>query len=108
MSREIGYIFEERVAQDLLQKGYEICNRNYTIRWWELDLVITKNNLMIFVEVKSAKIIDDRSYIITTDKKKTLRRTIQEYLYKNRWSWDICVWIACVQQQTIRYFDFEL
>ena len=40
---------------------------------------------MIFVEVKSARIIDDWSYIITSDKKKALRRTIQEYLYKNRW-----------------------
>lgn len=46
---------EEKAAQFLEAKGYEILARNVRTAHGELDLVATKENKLIFVEVKSRR-----------------------------------------------------
>ncbi|MDR2201818.1 MAG: YraN family protein [Clostridiales bacterium] len=43
---------EDIAADYLRKKGYRILNRNYTTELGEIDLVITDNSALIFVEVK--------------------------------------------------------
>ena len=48
----VGKEGEEIAAKFLLDKGHEILERNYHTRFGEIDLVTSKNNVLIFVEVK--------------------------------------------------------
>lgn len=44
----------EAIAQSyLISKGYTILNTHYTSRWGEIDLVVQKDGVIIFVEVKT-------------------------------------------------------
>lgn len=54
-SREIGNIGEDAVCEFLKDNGYEILNRNFTIRGGEIDIVAKKNDCIAFVEVKTRK-----------------------------------------------------
>ena len=55
MSREKG-IFGEYTAQSYLQsKGFKIVNRNYISRYGEIDIIASKDDCLVFVEVKFRK-----------------------------------------------------
>lgn len=44
----------EKMAIDfLLSKGYSICETNYRTRGGEIDIIAEKNNVQIFIEVKT-------------------------------------------------------
>jgi putative endonuclease len=52
--RKIGAEFEQRAAQFFTQQGFEILDRNWQAGHREIDLVARKNDLVVFVEVKSS------------------------------------------------------
>ncbi len=54
--REIGNIGETAVCKFLKQNGYEILDRNFTIRGGEIDIIAKKDNVIAFVEVKTRKV----------------------------------------------------
>ena len=46
--------FGEKLAADYLSKrGYRILERNFKARYGEIDIICTKDNTLIFVEVKT-------------------------------------------------------
>ncbi|MEQ9300682.1 MAG: YraN family protein [Cyclobacteriaceae bacterium] len=49
----IGDSGEQKAADFLLDKGYEICAMNYRHKRGEIDLIVKKNTMMVFVEVKT-------------------------------------------------------
>jgi putative endonuclease len=49
---EKGKEGEEFAANYLVEKGYEVLERNYRHKRSEIDLIVKKNNWLIFVEVK--------------------------------------------------------
>lgn len=51
-NRKVGKEGEEIAAKFLLDKGYEILERNYFSRFGEIDLITAKDNILVFVEVK--------------------------------------------------------
>lgn len=51
-NRELGIKGEEIAAKFLSEKGYKILERNYHTRFGEIDLVCSKSNNLVFVEVK--------------------------------------------------------
>ena len=54
-TREIGAFFEDKCCEYLLQNGYEILQKNYTVRGGEIDIIAKKEDVISFVEVKSRK-----------------------------------------------------
>lgn len=55
MSRKKG-IFGEYTAQSYLRsKGFKIVNRNYSSRYGEIDIIASKDDCLVFVEVKFRK-----------------------------------------------------
>ena len=51
--RKLGNL-GEKVAKEYLQsKGYEIQGENYLKPWGEIDIIAKKDNVLIFVEVKT-------------------------------------------------------
>ena len=49
----IGFYAEQTAIQHLMDKGYEILDRNWRKPWGELDIVVSKKGIVIFVEVKA-------------------------------------------------------
>lgn len=52
-TKETGAEGEAIAEQYLLSKGYTVIERNYWRKLGELDLIVTKNNIVSFVEVKT-------------------------------------------------------
>ena len=46
---------EETIANLLKKRGFSIVARNYNARVGEIDIIADKNDLMVFVEVKTRK-----------------------------------------------------
>ncbi len=50
---ETGQIGEKLAAQYLINHGFSLVARNYRKKWGEIDVVVSKNNKVHFVEVKT-------------------------------------------------------
>ena len=50
-----GKVGEEIATKYLLDKGYEILERNYRFGKLELDIIAVRDNILVFVEVKARK-----------------------------------------------------
>ena len=75
--------FEEIVCCYLTKNWYKIIEKNFTIRWWEIDIIAQKNNTICFVEVKWTSLNMDFSYHITDKKKDSLIKTAQTWIINN-------------------------
>ena len=51
----IWKIGEEAARKYLEDKGYRIIEQNYHTRYSEIDLIVERNNVLIFVEVRTKK-----------------------------------------------------
>ncbi len=49
----IGRIGEDIAAKYLENRGYQIIQRNYRKKWGEIDIVVEKDDVLHFVEVKA-------------------------------------------------------
>lgn len=74
----------ELIAQNYYEKNwYETLETNYTIAWWEIDIIVKDKDNIVFVEVKVVDNTDDILWYISQKKLKTLERSIQHYCQKN-------------------------
>ncbi len=80
--------FGERIACNfLIKKGYKIIETNFFCKYGELDIIVSKNNELFFVEVKTRSIKDYVNYpenAVDYFKKIKLQRTAEVYLNKKR------------------------
>lgn len=76
---------EEMAAKFLKDKGYQIIDQNNSTKFGELDLIATKNNVLIFVEVKFKQTEDfgTPEEMIGQNKLNQVRRTAELYLLTN-------------------------
>jgi putative endonuclease len=81
---ETGKLGERLAADFLLKNNYEIIERNFHTRHGEIDLIVSKNHKLVFVEVK-LKIGEDfgtPEEMIKKFKIKQVERTAQSFLLK--------------------------
>jgi len=78
-----GDEWENLVAQYYQNQWYLLIERKYTIKWWELDLIFQKNNILTFVEVKVVNHIDDLQDYVTPKKLWHVKHTIAYYLFNH-------------------------
>jgi len=66
----------------LLDRGYELVERNYRTRYGELDLIVRKNKTLVFVEVKLRRGTDFGGPLeaVTARKQTTIRSLAEQYL----------------------------
>lgn len=83
MSRAKGNIAEERAAVFLYDAGYSVLERNFYSRFGEIDIIAAKEDVLHFVEVKSAEDYELAIQNITPRKLSRLIKTAQIYMNKN-------------------------
>ena len=53
--REIGSVYEQKAVEYLEKHGYIIVGQNYFCRYGEIDIIAKKDDVLVFVEVKTRK-----------------------------------------------------
>lgn len=84
MSRAKGNIAEDRAYEHLLSLGFTVLERNFYSRFGEIDIVAIKDDVVHFVEVKSALDYELAIQNVTPQKIRKLLKTGNVYLKKNR------------------------
>jgi putative endonuclease len=76
---------ENVAANFLLQKGYNIIERNWRYKHWEIDLIVSKENKLHFIEVKTrtSKQFGNPEESIGTKKMTALKNGIEQYLLQH-------------------------
>jgi len=54
-SKDIGKRFEDKAVNLLIDKGYQILDRNFHSRYGEIDIVAKDKDTVVFVEVRYRK-----------------------------------------------------
>lgn len=84
-TKQFGDEGEEIAVEHLVEKGYEIIDRNYRYGKGEIDIIAKdpENGDMVFIEVKSKKNLEfgDPVYSVTKNKMRQLKRMAELYLY---------------------------
>lgn len=76
------YFSEEIVKNYYINNWFKFIEQNFTVKWWELDLIFSKVWSLKFIEVKNIDWINDLFDYITKKKLNFLIKTINIYLYK--------------------------
>jgi putative endonuclease len=107
---ETGRKGEETAANYLLAQGYTILARNYRYRKAEIDLIARKDNLLVFVEVKTRS-RHDYGYpeeAVSARKIQLFLRTAEEYIYRTRWRFDLRFDIIAIQTDGQHYEVYHI
>ena len=82
LRKTFGHWGEEQAAKYLLKKGYSIVAQNYRCRNGEIDLIVSKAKVLVFVEVKARKTLafGVPAAAVTRRKQAKLRATAWHYL----------------------------
>lgn len=100
-NKDKWYEWEEIVAKYYESKWYKINERNYTIRWWELDIVAENNDNIAFIEVKTVDHIDDLFDYISKKKIASIKKTMEYYLFGHPTKKDIQIDVVFVKNKNI-------
>lgn len=87
-STEKGILYEDIASDYLKKKRFKILERNYRTRFGEIDIICSKGNLIVFVEVKGGKKIPDPFLRVNEEKIRKLHYSINHYLHFSERQWD--------------------
>lgn len=83
LSSVSGALGEVRAEQVLAEKGYAILARNYRIPGAEIDLIASKDNLIVFAEVKLRRGAEAGRLAVTPAKQRRVSRAALDFMAKN-------------------------
>ena len=88
MGSDLGHRGEAIAAQYYRQRGYLLLNHNYRTRMGELDLILYKEGLLVFAEVKtrSSKGLVSPASAVDSHKQRRLWLAAQYYLQNSPYS----------------------
>jgi putative endonuclease len=77
---------EDLALRYLLRRGYRLLARNYRKRRGEIDLIVTDDETLVFVEVKLRRSTGygDPLEAVTSRKQATIRSLAEQYLAENQ------------------------
>lgn len=82
---------EEMAADFLIAKGYEIVERNFRYKRLEIDLIVKKNNWLVFVEVKlrSSDAFGYPEEFVDYKKARNITDGAEQYTYETNWKGNV-------------------
>jgi putative endonuclease len=108
-----GNAGEALAALFLQQKGFEIITKNYRYKHAEIDLIVKRDNLLVFVEVKTrnATLFGEPESFVTDKKAAKIFEGADQYIFENNWNGNIRFDIVSVKLGTsplIEHFEDAL
>lgn len=88
---ETGKQGEEEAVRYLREKGYEIMIRNYRYQHAEIDLIVKKGKLLVFVEVKTRTNLSfgNPEEFVSYTKARLVMKAAEQYIFSRDWLYDI-------------------
>ena len=82
---EFGNTGETIAQESLLQNGYKILETNWHHRHKEVDIIAEKNNMIVFIEVKTRKsaFFGEPELFVTREKQKSYIQVANAYVLQN-------------------------
>lgn len=109
-----GRSYESRAAQFYQEQGYEILARNWQAGHKEIDLIARRGDLIVFIEVKSARgqQFGHPAEWVTTAKRRNLIAAANQYLIAKNITncdlrFDIVAFVSGALEQFPNAFDAE-
>lgn len=97
---------EEKVAAYLKKLGFTIREHNFFSKYGEIDLIASKKELLVFVEVKTRKTKDHLLHdIITYSKQQKMIKTASYYCSTLSSEYAIRFDVAFVHENEIEYIE---
>ncbi|MGI6003878.1 MAG: YraN family protein [Christensenellales bacterium] len=81
----LGKSGEDRAADYFVSQGYSVLERNFRTRRGEIDLIVQRDGILAFVEVKTraGRRFGAPMEAVTAKKRITIIKVAQEYMQKN-------------------------
>ncbi len=105
MSRAKGDVAETLTCKFLQERGFVIVERNVYSRFGEIDIVATKENLLHFIEVKSAADFEQAIQNVTSQKISRIIKTVDVYMKKHAIDATYCIDAAIVTPDGIEFLE---
>ncbi len=82
----LGRVGENKAVEYLKKQGYTVLEKNYKTRLGEIDVIVKKDETIIFVEVKTrtSDTYGRPSEAVGYEKQRKYVKVAQEYLLKNK------------------------
>ncbi len=105
-----GDLGEAQAAAYLQQQGYQIIMRNFRTKIGEIDIIVSKNNCLYFVEVKKQRFGNFGKAIeqITYTKKQRIIGTAEIYLAENAWQGDCSFLVIAIDGDNLEMIEDTL
>jgi len=82
---------ENRAIYYLEKKGYQVLEKNYRFKRAEIDIIVSKENVLVFVEVKTRRTLKfglpEES--VNSKKSKNVIAAAENYIHETGWEKDI-------------------
>jgi putative endonuclease len=106
----IGRKGEELAAEFLENKGFTVVAENYRHKKAEIDLIVKKDDWLIFVEVKtrSSAAYGEPEAFVDSKKARMLFSAAEEFIYANNWPGHVRFDVISVKlgkEITIEHFE---
>ena len=85
-TKTVGNEGENRAAEYLVSKGFEIIERNWRTNRGEIDIIAFKNDILVFVEVKTLPngTLDMIQRELNNQKRQRILKTSKRFLLNHR------------------------
>lgn len=102
-----GQEAEAKALNFLQEKGYELLAQNYRFQKGEIDLIVKKENLLVFVEVRSLQSANFGfpEQTISEKKKQLLRKTAENFVFENHWQKNFRFDVIAILGKQIEHFE---
>ena len=109
-SASVGKLGENIAQEYLKKKGCDIISRNYRTKYGEIDLIVRKNNILIFVEVRSktGEQFGTPEDTINKIKMSKIKRNAMAYISRKKWQDQYRIDAICIilnQDSSIKRLD---
>jgi len=106
MSKSKGDIAEAKACEYLISQSFEIVEQNfYAKKLGEIDIIAKKENVIHFVEVKSADDYEIAINNITKSKLSKLKRSVDYYLQIKNLNVSFCIDAIIVVENDIDFLE---
>ena len=107
---ESGRLGENLAAEFLIQKGCSVVARNYRWKHAEIDLIVNRDDWLIFVEVKTrhSNAYGEPETFVDATKRRLMYSAAEHYIYSHNWKGHIRFDIVSVKPGStpqIRHFE---
>ena len=85
-TKQIGNLGEDKASEYLKKNGYTIIIRNFRTKRGEIDIIAVKDDILVFIEVKTAPhgTLKTLEHILGTTKQKRIVETAKRFLLSYR------------------------